>query len=459
ALRQRGIGREDRIGIVAPISPEVAIMSMGVIAAATAVHLPPAMPRQGLDAVIRRLGLRAIAAPAGLADSSRDAAARAGLPFLEFRREGPAGQFRIDGPAAGPATPGRPALPEDLATIALSSGTTGMPKLIPRAHRNVTGMAARASRALPLAPGNRSCVLMPYFHHGWVQAIRSVETGGFLSLPGEFDSRALPVWLAAHRPDWLFLNPSMLAGLVQSLPGDAPPAGGALRFVQVAGISLPPPVRAAAAAALGARILDCYGSNEAGTVALETPDDPAPPGAVGRITVPVRIVTDAGLPLPAGETGLIEVPASEVTPGYLDDPLATARAFTDDGWFRMGDLGRLSPDGWLSITGRADEVINRGGEKIDPYEVEAVLLAHPAVLECAVFPAPHPVAGQEPAAAIVLRPGALASGRDLRRWALDRLAPGMVPRRVLFLPSLPRTHSGKIQRHALPNLLDRGSDS
>lgn len=450
ALRSRGIARHHRVGLIAPLRPETAAVSLGLIGAATAVNLPPGMTAPELEELIRRIGLRAIAAPADLSDPARDVASRIGLPWLDCTMS-TGGAVTVDGRAAGPAAPDRPATPDDVATIALSSGTTGKPKLIPRSHRNVTGMADRADRALPLPPGNRTTILLPYFHHGWVQAIRSLHTGGTMSLPGEYSRNALPTWLALHRPTWLFLTPPTLTGLLDTLDPDHP-AGGALEFIQVAGISLPQATRERAAAHR-ITVLDCYGSNESGTVALEQPGHPAPAGSVGRAIVAMRIADEQGHPVAPGKAGSVLVPADEVFPGYLDDPALNQRAFTPDGWFRMGDRGTLSSDGFLTILGRDDDVINRGGEKIDPREVETVLSGHPAVAECAVFGIADETAGQEAAAAVALHPNMQATARELRRWMLDHLAPGKTPRRIVIVTQLPRTRSGKLSRSDLASLL------
>ena len=153
--------------------------------------------------------------------------------------------------------------------------------------------------------------------------------------------------------------------------------------------------------------------------------------------------------VPAGVAGAIVARGPTVMDGYLDDPEANRAAFTPDGWFRTGDLGYLDEDGFLFITGRAKEQINRGGEQISPAEIDRVLSEHPAVAEAAAFAVPDALLGEEVVAAVVVRPGQEATARELRRWLFDRLALSRAPRRIWFVATLPRTATGKVQRALL----------
>ena len=153
--------------------------------------------------------------------------------------------------------------------------------------------------------------------------------------------------------------------------------------------------------------------------------------------------------LPPGATGAIVIRGPTLFPGYLDEPELNAALFLPGGWFRTGDLGYLDVDGFLFLTGRGHEQINRGGAKIAPVEVDHTLLRHPAVAEAAVFAVPDARLGEDIVAAIVLKPGMTATQRELRSWMLDRLSPYKVPRRIRFIDGLPRTRTGKVQRGEL----------
>ena len=144
-----------------------------------------------------------------------------------------------------------------------------------------------------------------------------------------------------------------------------------------------------------------------------------------------------------------------MTPGYENNPKANAAAFTN-GWFRTGDQGVLDAAGYLTLTGRLKEIINRGGEKISPREVDDVLMTHPAVAQAVAFAVPHDKLGEDIAAAIVLREGANASDRELRDFAAQHLADFKVPRRILLLDEIPKGATGKLQRIGLAEKLGLG---
>ncbi len=163
-------------------------------------------------------------------------------------------------------------------------------------------------------------------------------------------------------------------------------------------------------------------------------------------------MNEDGLILPAGELGEVVIRGRDVTAGYENNPEANAKAFTN-GWFRTGDQGFLDQDGYLRLTGRLKELINRGGEKISPIEVDVVLMDHPAVAQCLTFAMPHPLLGEEVAAAIVLREDAEAAEHELRDFVAARLAQFKVPRKIIFLKEIPKGATGKLQRIGLAEKL------
>jgi acyl-CoA synthetase (AMP-forming)/AMP-acid ligase II len=186
--------------------------------------------------------------------------------------------------------------------------------------------------------------------------------------------------------------------------------------------------------------------------------NPLPPrprfaGSVGIAAGPeIAIMDDGGTLLPAGELGEIVIRGRDVTAGYENNPEANAKAFTN-GWFRTGDQGTLDEAGYLRLTGRLKELINRGGEKISPLEVDGVLMDHPAVEQCLTFAMPHKMLGEEVAAAIVLREGKTTEERELRDFAAARLADFKVPRKIVFLKEIPKGATGKLQRIGLAEKL------
>jgi acyl-CoA synthetase (AMP-forming)/AMP-acid ligase II len=200
-----------------------------------------------------------------------------------------------------------------------------------------------------------------------------------------------------------------------------------------------------------APLIESYGMTEASHQMASNPLPPAvrKPGTVGRAAGPeVAIMDDAGNLLPAGATGEIVIRGPNVTRGYENNPKANAEAFTH-GWFRTGDQGTMDAEGYLSITGRLKEIINRGGEKISPREVDEVLMDHPAVAQVVTFAIPHDKLGEDVGAVVVLKEGKTATDRELRDFLGTKLADYKVPRKILFMDEIPKGATGKLQRIGL----------
>jgi acyl-CoA synthetase (AMP-forming)/AMP-acid ligase II len=232
-----------------------------------------------------------------------------------------------------------------------------------------------------------------------------------------------------------------------------------LRFIRSSSASLPPQVMAQLEATFGCPVVEAYGMTEAAHQMASNPLPPRArkPGSVGVAAGPeVSIMDDTGELLGPGETGEVVIKGPNVTAGYVNNEKANAEAFTN-GWFRTGDQGFLDTEGYLFLTGRLKEIINRGGEKISPREIDEVLLDHPAVAQVCTFAMPHERLGEEVAAAVVLVEGIPpASERDLRDFCAGRLADFKVPRKVVILPEIPKGATGKIQRIGLAEKLGLG---
>ena len=224
-----------------------------------------------------------------------------------------------------------------------------------------------------------------------------------------------------------------------------------LRFIRSSSSALPTRVLEELESVFNAPVIESYGMTEASHQIASNPLPPASrkPGSVGIAAGPkIAIMDDAGKLLPAGTIGEVVVRGENVTLGYVDSGAANAAAFTG-GWFRTGDQGYLDEEGYLFLTGRIKELINRGGEKISPREVDDVLLAHPAVEQAAAFGVPHPTLGEEVAAAVVLRPGTEATAAELSEFAAGRMADFKTPKQILIVDEIPKSATGKLQRAGL----------
>ncbi|HEY4254107.1 MAG TPA: AMP-binding protein [Roseomonas sp.] len=452
-LNARGIGRGDRVAMVLPNGPGAAAAFLAVAASAAAAPLNPGYRREEYDFHLRDLAPAALLTIAGIAAPARAAAAALGVMVIEMVAEPAhgAGAFRLEGGRIGRARQPGFAAATDLALLLHTSGTTARPKRVPLTQANLVASARHVAAALALGPGDLGLGIMPLFHiHGLVAGLLApLAAGGSVCCTPGFDALRFQRLLMAERPSWVTAVPTMYqAILMRAAPGG--PAAPSLRFLRSSSAALPGPVLEALEARFGVPAIESYGMTEAAhQIASNRLDRPRRPGVAGWPAGPELVLLDeAGDAVPAGGLGEVAIRGPNVMRGYADNPAANARAFAG-GWLRTGDQGRLGPDGALTLTGRLKELINRGGEKISPLELDAVLAAHPAVAQALCFALPHARLGEEVAAAVVLRGGHTLDEAALRRFAADRLADFKVPRRVIFLPEIPKGPTGKPMRLGL----------
>lgn len=454
-LRSAGVlPTDNRVAIVAPDGPEIAVAFLAACIVGAAAPLNPRYTASELEPLLAQLRPAAVLVGAGLETPARTIAADLGAAVIELVAEPSGAAGRLSRPL--PEAPAGTDLPEgqDVALLLHTSGTTSRPKLVPLTHANLCASSTAIAATLELSPADRCLGVMPMFHiHGIVAALlASLRAGGSLVATPGFDPWRAVDWLRQSGATWYTAVPTIHQSLLGAL-GDRPAReqGIALRFARSSSAALPAPLMAALEEALGAPVVEAYGMTEA---AHQIASNPLPPRArrPGSVGLPagaeIAILDPDGRHVPAREGGEIAIRGPGVTAGYLDAPRANAEAFSD-GWLRTGDLGSIDADGYLRIDGRIKEIINRGGEKIAPREIDDALAEHPAVLQGVAFAVPHPSLGEEPAAAVVLRPGAGAHPEELRAHVAARLAPFKVPRRMLVVDAIPKGPTGKLQRSAL----------
>ncbi len=459
-LNQRGLGRNDRVAIVLPNGPEMATAFVSIACAATTAPLNPAYREEEFEFYLSDLGARGLVVEQGSTSPAVSAARKLGIPLLEIAPGDAAGVFHFtaDKRDASPAAQGGFAEGDDVALVLHTSGTTSRPKIVPLTHRNLCASARNIRTTLALTPGDRCLNVMPLFHiHGLMAAIlASLSAGaGVVCTPG-FNALKFFAWLEEAKPTWYTAVPTMHQAILARAPRSKDIVAAAnLRFVRSSSSSLPPQVMKALEETFDAPVVEAYAMTEASHQMTSNPLPPRPrkPGTVGVAAGPeVSIMDEKGGLLARGSVGEIVIRGDNVTPGYENNPKANAENFTN-GWFRTGDQGVMDEEGYLTITGRLKEIINRGGEKISPREVDEVLMDHPAVQQVVTFAMPHPKLGEEVAAAVVLREGEQASEHDIRDFAAGRLADFKVPRKVLFLDEIPKGATGKLQRIGLAEKL------
>ena len=463
ALSRAGVRAGDRVAIVLPNGPEMAAAFLGVAAHATAAPLNPAYRVDEFAFYLEDLRARALILEAGADGAAVEAAQRVGVPIIGLTPDpgGGAGTFTLDAPAgagAGAAKPGGADERDDAALVLHTSGTTSRPKIVPLTGANLCASARNISDWLSLGPGERCLNIMPLFHiHGLMAGVMASVCAGaaVICTPG-FNALRFFAWLDGMAPTWVTAVPTMHQAILARAPRNREiVARRRLRLLRSSSSSLPAPVMGELEAAFDAPVIESYGMTEACHQMTSNPMPPAErrPGGVGLAAGPqVAIMDQAGRLLAPGAKGEVVIRGANVTRGYENNPEANAAAFAH-GWFRTGDQGVIDGAGHLTLTGRLKEIINRGGEKVAPREVDDVLMAHPAVAQAVAFAVPHSKLGEDVAALIVLRDGAEAGERELRAFAARSLADFKVPRTILFRDEIPKGATGKLQRIGLAEKL------
>jgi oxalate---CoA ligase len=465
SLNAACIGRGDRVALVLPNGPEAAWAFVSIACGAVVAPLNPGYKVDEFAFYLSDIGARALVVLAGTDTPARAAAVRCGIPLVELLpgADGPAGWFELLPPEgmhnhAGVAKATGNAEAEDVALILHTSGTTSRPKIVPLRHVNLTASAYNIGASLALCPDDVCMNIMPQFYiHGLVAAtLASLAAGGAVSCTAGFNGFRFYSWFEQVRPTWYTAVPTMHQTILELAPRHKQAiADGRLRFIRSSSSSLPAKVMTAMEASFGVPLIESYGMTEAAHQMASNPLPPGRrfPGCVGIAAGPeIAIMDEFGVLLPSGERGEVVIRGRNVTAGYEANPTANASAFTN-GWFRTGDQGVLDAEGYLRLTGRLKEQINRGGEKFSPLEVDEVLMDHPAVAQCLTFGVPHAKLGEEVGVAVVLRPGQAAKDTELRAFCAERLAHFKVPRRIVILDEIPKGATGKLQRIGLAEKL------
>lgn len=437
ALASCGVKRGDIVAMVLEDGPGLFLTFAGITLVAACAPLNPASSRAEFEFALGELRPRALVV------DQRDGAAVAVAKAMgirvfehaELRQESPA-TVELDGAQDG-----------DLALLVFTSATTDRAKAVPLTHGNLNAMAANTQRALALAPSDRLLSMMPMFHlQGLLSTLVQLRAGGSVAFLDGFETGRFRMCMTTYQPTWYTAGPALHGAIL----GAGPVAAGRLRFVRSIGARMAPSLMAEVERALGVPVLEGYGLTETGLVTSnECPPGRRKAGSAGRSCgVAIAVLGAEGRLLGCDEDGEIAVRGPSVMSGYREDEAATRRAF-QDGWFLTGDLGHLDEEGFLYLTGRIKEMINRGGEKVLPAEVEEALRAHPAVRQAAAFGRPHPTLGEDVVAAVVPQEGARVSEWALRSLVAGQLAAYKVPRRVFFVDSIPVGATGKIRRAEL----------
>jgi len=457
-LNSFGLQQGDRLAIAMTNGAPMAITFMAAALCGTAAPLNPKYKLEEFAFYYEDIQAKALITLAG----GPEAAMSAATPkmILINAKVNPNGTLSFESASQAPGNPTTPNA-EDVAMILHTSGTTSRPKRVPIRHRHLIASTQNIIGAYSLSPTDTTLCIMPLFHiHGLVGCLlATLASGGTLVCPNGFN--ALEFWklVETYKPTWYSAAPTMHQTILarasrnQEIVQTHP-----FRFIRSSSAPMPPIIIEQIETTLKAAVLESYSMTEASHLMTT---NPLPPkvrklGTVGYgFGVDVGIMDSEGNLLSPGSLGEVVVKGANVIDGYENNPEADATAFVN-GWFRTGDQGRLDADGYLQLTGRMKELINRGGEKISPLEVDDVLLRHPAVTEALAFAVPHKSLGEEIHAAVVLK--AEVTTQELVQHCSTMLADFKVPKEIHILEQLPRGATGKLQRLAMAKLLNLGSD-
>ena len=456
-LKQFGLQKGDRIVIAMPNGAPMVLAFLAATLCATAAPLNPKYKTDEFSFYYEDTQAKALITLPNTVEDAIAAAPQNMLLIHAISQDDGTLSFQLVRGAPG-LKPASLDLPndDDIAMILHTSGTTSRPKRVPIRHRNLIASAHNIIEAYQLTLEDKTLCLMPLFHiHGLVGCLLStLASGGTLICPNGFN--ALEFWQLVDRfhPTWYSAAPTMHQLILARASRNAEIVkANPFRFVRSSSASLPPVIIEQLETALNAPVLESYSMTEAAHLMTTNPLPPniRKPGTVGvGFGVSAGIMDEAGNLLPQGELGEVVVKGANVIDGYENNPTANAMAFVN-GWFRTGDQGTIDRDGYLKLTGRLKELINRGGEKISPLEVDDVLLRHPAVSEALAFAVPHKSLGEDIHAAVVLKGAATA--KDLRSHCAEMLSDFKVPHQIHILEQLPRGATGKLQRLAMSKLL------
>jgi acyl-CoA synthetase (AMP-forming)/AMP-acid ligase II/thioesterase domain-containing protein/acyl carrier protein len=448
ALNARGFSRNDRIAVMMRGGPETAVVSLAVMAGFTSVPLNPEYKKKELETYFPKLRINAIIVEKDCKTAAITVAASLNIPVIEVvPSKEKAGIFSFSPTASYDAGDAVFAAPSDIAMLLQTSGTTSLPKIVPTSQEQLCRRAKILCNAFKWDKTDRNIHIVPFYHALGVLGsfLAPLMAGGTVVCPEDFVASDFPDLLRTYRLTHYSAGPALHQHILREIK-KIPPMElktHSLRFIRSTSAFLPHTVRQDLEEVLGVPVIESYGMSEAGLVTVNSPPKT---GSVGTpIVESLRILDDDGKTLAPFQNGEIVIKGTTVFSGYENAPDENCTAFIDGG-FRTGDTGYLDNEGYLFLTGRKKELINKGGEKISPAEVDQVMMTHPSVRQAMAFLISEPVLGEDIAAMVVLEDKAV-SEEDLRSYLIDRLVQYKVPKRIYVVDEIPKGPTGKLLRY------------
>ena len=447
-LGSMGFRRNDRIAVLAPAGPETAVSIISVMAGYTCLPLNPQNKAQEFENYFSKFKINALVVPKNSDTAARPVAASCHIPVIDLTAvSGKAGRFTLNSGLPQQSAEAVYGFPSDTATLILTSGTTSVPKIVPYSQKLFSEVTQVSRDMAHMTAEDRSLHIVPYFHGlGLLGTLLTpLLAGGTVICTRDFIPSDFIPLLKRCRPTYYWGVPALHTAILHELKKI--PAGelkhNSLRFIGTVSAFMPDEIRHDLETLSGAPFHEVYGMTEAAFISLNVPYKR---GSVGiPVIESINITDENGEPLGPQKTGEIVIRGKVVISGYEDAPEENKAAFRN-GWFNTGDIGYIDEEGYLFITGRKKELINKGGEKISPGEIDAVLRSHPGVRDAMSFQVGDPVLGED-IAAMVVPVDPRISEEELRRYLLDRLVQFKVPLRIWFVDEIPKNTAGKPMRH------------
>ena len=456
-LEARGISPTQRVALCIEDRPSMALSLIGLIFhGASIIPVDPSIASNELEEYVGKLRVNAIVTIAGEDTVAKEVGQGLGIPLVELNRSDPGCGLQIGDTDFETTRPVSLPNPTSLALVLSTSGTTER-KFVPKSHLQWAIEVAQRAKWLGLSPQDRCLNVMPLFYAQGIHEglLAPLISGGSTIISAKSDVESFFSCLEIFKPNWFYAVYTFYREVLsQKEKYGRVLQGASLSFLKAGGMRFPDAEVAKIEDLFNAPLVISYGSSEAGYIScMPLPPEERKAGSVGQQVIDeLKVIDQHGASVETGTAGEVVVRGPGVMSGYLDDPEANAQAFID-GWLRTGDEGYLDADGFLYLTGRIKDMINRGGQKISPAEIDDALIAHPDVAAAAVFAIPHQTLGEEVAAAVVPQDGAKVTEGTLKEFLAQRLSAHKIPRRIYFVDDLPKNANGKIRRHDLANVL------
>jgi len=457
-LSDRGLNRKKRIAVIMPNGPEMVVAFLAITQVAIYVPLNPDLSTNELVRHLDITGADAIMVRQDESPGIGHDLAAFNLPVIKMcsYRHGSDANFVVNSTDLPVVVTSMTACPcgEDVGVVLTTSGTTSKPKVVPLTHTNLCWAAKNNVEFFNLGENDRCLNIIPQYHiYSIVASILStLAAGGSLICTMTFRPDEFVINLGRLAPTWYAASPSIHQAVLEFLGGSkALSVRHSLKFIRSGGAPLSAKLQKELEQYFGVMVIQGYGLTETSAMGTRNPPIPGrikPESAGVASGCEVKILGEDGHPLAQGQVGMIVMKGQGVTPGYEYDEDSDEPSFINN-WFVTGDEGYLDEDGYLFITGRTKEIINRGGEKFSPYEVEHALACHPDVLDVAVYAGPHPRLGEVPMAMVILRPEAKTGPADLKLFLRGKIALHKIPAEFTQVQEIPKSTAGKVQRRFL----------